>query len=135
MRGLQKNIRIIFGVVLFYLLNKFIVRPYILKGDFIEELNILVLSFPNLCEAIVGSLFLTNVGLIANAKILKTNEIYIYSIAIIFASIYVILQELKIHNLGGENVYDHYDVLFSVVGLLITFIFLVIDKPKWMSNE
>ncbi|WP_281990203.1 hypothetical protein [Aquimarina aggregata] len=135
MRGLQKNIRIIFGVVLFYLLNKFIVRPYILKGDFIEELNILVLSFPNLCEAIVGSLFLTNVGLIANAKILKTNEIYIYSIAIIFASIYVILQELKIHNLGGENVYDHYDVLFSIVGLLITFIFLVIDKPKWMSNE
>ena len=46
------------------------------------------------------------------------------------AAVYVILQEFKIHNLGGENVYDPYDVVFSVIGLITAYLILHTLKPR-----
>ncbi|MEZ5288410.1 MAG: hypothetical protein R2712_27110 [Vicinamibacterales bacterium] len=46
--------------------------------------------------------------------------IYLLSVAITGA--YVVLQEVKVHNLGGRNVYDPNDVVASIIGLVMMFI-------------
>jgi len=58
------------------------------------------------------------VGLYLNQKT-KFNNPTIYITATILASIYVITQEFKIHDLGGRNIYDPNDVVFSIIGLLV----------------
>jgi len=129
MKYIRYNLRIIIVIVAAYLLNKFVFRPYVLKNDFYEFLNVVVLSFPNLCEAIVGTLVLVNIALVLNTRkpFIKTS--YLYHVIPLIAAFYVILQELKIHNLGGNNVYDPYDLLFSVIGLILTYVFLLIKRP------
>ena len=46
---------------------------------------------------------------------------YIYLIAVSIALIYSVSQEFKFHNLGGNNVYDPFDVIASLIGLGITY--------------
>ncbi len=124
-KELKKNLRVIFGVVVLFMINKFLLRPYVLASDFPEAVNIFVLSFPNFCEAICGSLLLANIGLSLKSRFtwaLKNKHIYFAST--LFAAVYVLTQEMKIHNLGGRNVYDPFDLLFSVIGLLIAAVIL-----------
>jgi hypothetical protein len=139
MNDVRGNLRIMLVVVLIFICNKLFLRPYILENDFSEFLDIFVLSFPNLCEALIGGLLLTNIGLFAKHKFLKTpsniTESQIYLFAILVTAIYVLLQEFKIHNLGGNNVYDPFDVLFSVIGLLIVSIILLYLKPVISFEE
>lgn len=47
-----------------------------------------------------------------------------YLIAVCVTSIYVISQELEYHNLGGNNVYDPYDLIASIIGLIITLVII-----------
>lgn len=117
-------------MVVLYMANKFLLRPYVLANEFPEAINVFVLSFPNLCEAICGSLLLANIGLSLRSRFawaLKDKHIYLASILV--AAVYVLTQELKIHNLGGRNVYDPYDLLFSVIGLLVAAIIFGYAKP------
>ncbi len=134
MQDIRKNVRILLGIVVVFIINKMLLRPYVLENDFPEYLNIFVLSFPNLCEAIAGSILLVNLGLYGNQMFLKptfrVKEHVIYKVSILVAAIYVILQEFKIHNLGGRNTYDPYDVLFSVMGLVIAYALFHYLKPK-----
>ena len=133
MNDIRTNLRIMLMVALLFISNKFFLRPYILENEFPEFLNIFVLSFPNLCEAILGGLLLTNIGLFIKQKFLKTpssiTENHIYIFAVLATAIYVLLQEFKIHNLGGNNVYDPFDVLFSLIGLLTVYFILLYLKP------
>lgn len=136
---LRTILRIMIFVIAAFLFNKFALRPYVLEHHFPEFVNIFVLSFPNLCEAILGTLLLTNIGLVFTTKFLhadtKIKGAVLYSIVVLVAAVYVILQELKIHNLGGRNVYDPFDVLFSIIGLIITYLFLLSFKPQFeMQN-
>ncbi|WP_299833515.1 hypothetical protein [uncultured Tenacibaculum sp.] len=127
MNDIRKLIRIQIGVLLLFIVFK-IVRSKILSSEnnFIQVIG---LSLPNLFEGILGVLILTALGLtLTRNKNIKHN--YIYILAIIFAAIYVITQEFKIHNLGGKNVYDSNDVLFSLIGLFIGTIIVFIIKPK-----
>jgi hypothetical protein len=97
------------------------------------------LSFPNLCEALIGGLLLTNIGLFTKHKFLKTpsniTENYVYLFAVLVTAMYILLQEFKIHNLGGNNVYDPFDVLFSVIGLIIVSFILWYLKPAISFEE
>ena len=108
------------GVVLLFIFFKGI-RSSVLVHDPVVVVEVFLLSFPNFCEAVVGMLVLTSMGLVLNERLVKPDsrlgEQTIYVLAMILAGIYVILQEFKIHNLGGRNVYDPYDVLFSVIGV------------------
>jgi len=54
----------------------------------------------------------------------SVSDTYIHILAVSIAAIYVISQELKFHNLGGNNVYDLYDVIASLIGLVITFVII-----------
>ena len=92
-------------------------------------------SFPNFAEAIVGTITLTYLLLAARNAMspsksnVPENALYLW--AVIVAAIYVISQELNVHSLGGNNIYDPYDLLFSIAGLVIAFVILLIIKPTF----
>ncbi len=127
---------IYFGILGSFIVVKSLFRPYVLSQEYGRILEVFVLSYPNFCEAIVGSFVIFALLSLAKGRMikrkpnLKLNEHYLYLIAIILAGTFVILQEFKIHNLGGTNVYDPYDVLFSVLGLIGAYIILRIVKPE-----
>jgi hypothetical protein len=119
-------------ITLFIILKR--IRPTILGNNPLEWIKIALLSLPNFFEAVIGPLILTGIGLYANTRMLskkrqvKPNMLYV--VATTLSGIYVITQELKIHNLGGNNVCDKNDVLFSIAGLLIGYLILISIKPK-----
>ena len=128
---IKKYIRYLFGVaVLLFFLNKLYFRPWILDNESIELLLIVTYSIPNLIEAIIGTLILTGILLQTRQyfreRIGYIKDIYIHTIALSIAAFYVISQELKFHNIGGNNVYDPYDLIASIIGL--SGIFVIIQK-------
>ncbi len=50
--------------------------------------------------------------------------------ATLLSAIYVITQEYKIHNIGGNNVDDINDIWFSLGGLLAGLSLILTLKPK-----
>jgi hypothetical protein len=123
---LKKYIRYIFVIaILLFILNKLYLRPWVLGNQLPEFLNIFVLSVPNLIEAFVGTLLLT--GILLQLRQYFTKQLgsikdnYVYLAAVALAGIYSISQEYKFHNIGGNNVFDSYDVIASVIGLLIAY--------------
>ena len=110
------------------------IRPTVLEGNAPEWVKITLLSLPNFFEAVTGVLVLTGIGLYLNLRFLtKKRQIgnnLLYIMATIVSGIYVITQELKIHNLGGINVFDKNDIVFSLIGLIIGYLIVVSVKPK-----
>ncbi len=55
-------------------------------------------------------------------------------LAVGLASIYTVTQEFKFHNIGENNVYDPYDVIASLIGLVMTYrliqVFEFVEKVK-----
>ena len=133
MNDILKLARIQIVVILLFVFFKFI-RPPVLESNSSEWIKIALLSLPNFFESIVGILILTGIGLYLNHKVLSLNKqvkpTMIYVLALALAGIYVITQELKIHNLGGNNVYDKNDLIFSIIGLLIGFLIVIVIKPR-----
>jgi len=123
-------------VILSYFVIKFFVRPIVLENKDSGLAKIFVLSFPNFCEAVAGSIVTVFVLLIINKRIVKEGfrlkEKHLYLISILISGIYVLLQEFKIHNLGGLNVYDPYDVLFSILGLIVAFFLFKNIEPRYI---
>lgn len=107
-------------------------RPTVLKTTDNGIIRTIFLSFPNLAEGIIGVLTTIMVILILfrkGLKVLYPSNSVLYIFAAALATIYVLLQEFKVHNLGGNNVYDPNDVLFSLIGLSIGFLILCVLKP------
>ena len=128
---IKKYVRYLFGIsILLFILNKLYLRPWILENELSGFVLILTYSIPNLLEAIIGTLLLTGILLQMrqsfNEKMGTIKDINISILAVVMATIYVISQELKFHNLGGNNVYDLYDVIASITGLLGTFVVIQI---------
>ena len=138
MQDLFKITRILLVIVLLFVVNKLLLRPYILTNNFPKFLETFVLSFPNFCEAMVGSIVLVNLGLYGNRRLLKAparlKEDIIYKLAVLIAAIYVLLQEFKVHNLGGRNTYDPDDVVFSVIGLVAAYLLFHYVKPRMQEG-
>lgn len=123
-------------VILSFVIVKFILRPIVTNHSDSKVLEVFVYSYPNFCEAIIGAIVIV-VIMFSIAGFLKQknpairiNNFFLYILSIALTGAYVILQEFKIHNLGGENVYDRYDVLFSVMGLIVAFYLLVRINPR-----
>lgn len=126
---IKKYIRYLFGVsILVFILNKLFLRSWIIENTVSDFFLVVTYSIPNLIEAIVGTLILTGILLQTRQyfkeKIGFIKDTYIYQIAVITTAIYVISQELKFHNLGGNNVYDPYDLFASIIGLVGTFVII-----------
>jgi len=116
------------SVILIFILNKMYLRPWVLEKGLPEFFKIFVLSVPNLAEAIVGTLLLTGIlyqtRLYFNKRLGNFKDTYIHIAAVGIAGIYGVSQEYKLHNIGGNNVYDLNDVIASVIGLVIAFGFI-----------
>jgi len=119
------RIQIVVGVLFVFFKS---IRRNVLADKPPEFVQAFLLSFPNFCEGVIGVLTLTMLGLYFNKKLKISNEM-IYATATILAAIFVITQEMKIHNLGGNNVYDPNDIVFSIVGLVVGFIIVNRMKP------
>jgi hypothetical protein len=123
-------------VTLVFILGKAVFRPFVVNQGYGGFLEILAFSLPNLCEAIVWTILVFFILLFTNDALLERKSEFAQSLftvrllAVILAGIYVILQEFKIHNLGGVNIYDPYDVLFSVLGLVFGAILLFRVNPE-----
>jgi len=100
-----------------------------------EFWRVFLYSFPNFCEGVIGVFILTGIGIYFRAKLYHSISYKVlYFIAAGMALIYTITQEVKLHHLGGKNIYDPYDVLFSIlgvgVGLLIVMRMQPLVKPS-----
>lgn len=82
-------------------------------------------------------LTLTGLSLILNDKLNgnRDNLNLIYLLAVVLAGIYVITQELKIHNLGGDNITDTNDIIYSVIGLIIGYAIVLHKRPRIHIEE
>ena len=123
---IKKYVSYLFGVaIVLFFLNKLYFRPWILTNESSGLLLIVTYSIPNLIEAIIGTLILTGILLQTRQyfkeRIGSIKDIYIHLMAVSIAAIYAISQELKFHNIGGNNVYDPYDLIASIIGLIGTF--------------
>jgi len=116
----------LFGLsILIFALNKLYIRSWTLENNLPDFLLIVTYSIPNLIEAIIVTLISTGILLQVrqhfNKKLGTIKTAHINLIASSSAAVYVISQELKFHNLGGNNIYDPYDLLASFIGLIGTF--------------
>jgi len=101
----------------------------VLENDYPNIFQIVVLSLPNFSEAVMGTLLLTGIllelRLFLGDKLRSIKTTSLYLVAVMLASIYVISQEFKLHNIGGNNVYDPYDLIASGIGLALTYITII----------
>ena len=84
--------------------------------------EIFLYSFPNFAEGVVGVLMLAGLLTMAVWNVAVVERVLTFprlcACALLGGGTYVILQELGFHELGGAQVYDPYDVAFSIAGLL-----------------
>ena len=113
---------IIFLAFLLVVIKKGI-RPWVWKNDFHPFWEIIVNSFPNFLEALVGMLLLTGISFQLRRRYPQQlgnwKDAHLILLSTIIAAIYVISQEFKLHNIGGNNVYDPNDVGASIFGLVL----------------
>ena len=133
MGDILKLARIQIVLIVLFIFFK-LIRPFVLNSTSFEWVKITFLSLPNFFEAVIGILILTGLGLYLNQRFLskkrRIKNSLIYMVASFIAGIYVITQELKIHNLGGKNVFDWYDILFSIIGLIVGYLIAIFLKPS-----
>ena len=131
-------IKVHFALLLVFVIFK-LIRPPVLQSQAPNWVKTTLLSLPNLFEALIGILLLTALGLYLNRNVLpekrRIGPTALYALVPILGGVYVITQELKIHNLGGPNVYDFNDLVFSVIGLVIGYVYLVVTKPGYTTTE
>ena len=118
------------GLVYLCMLSTFVLVKFVLRTQITEPgvIKTFLWSYPNLCEAVIGSLLVGNLILMLNRRFAQVSltSIKLALLSVSVAGVYVILQEFKVHNLGGANTYDPNDVLFSIIGLLISFIYIAV---------
>ena len=107
-----------------FAVNKFVARPWILESEPPGFLRVFVLSFPYFAEAIMGTLLLAGIATELRSRFRgqlgRLGNPALYGVSSCVAAFYVLSQEATLHNLGGNNTYDPYDVLASVLGLALT---------------
>ncbi len=119
-------------VLIFFVLKQ--LRPMLAEALPNPVFEIFLYSFPNFAEGVVGFLIVAMLltMITANggkaARLLTFHRICIG--AFLAAAIYVIAQEVGLHDLGGAQVYDPYDVGFSIAGLLVGLAVFVRLAPK-----
>ncbi len=124
------------AVILIFAIMKFS-RSTVISATYNKLIHTLFYSFPNLAEGIVGVLTTSLILIVLSRRFSKVqlNGIFIYFLSFVLAGIYVISQEFKLHNIGGNNVYDPMDVIFSVIGLTTGLMILFIIKPNVPQDQ
>ena len=119
---LNPEIWIIIGLcALAFVLNRHIVRPWVLENVVSGPVTVVVNSLPNLVEAIVGTIWIAGILLEIWRRVNCTT---IYAVATVIAGLFVILSEVNWIRFRGPNVYDSNDLAASVLGLFLIYFLL-----------
>ena len=117
------------GAILALVICKSVLRPWARAHEVPEFVNIILGSIPNFLEPLVGLPALTGILLMLRHDRFKAlqqfSERGIYFLAVFLGAIYVITQELRLHNLGGNNIYDSNDLVASVIGLVFMLVLML----------
>ena len=136
MQDIRTLVRLQLSFVVLFALGKHLLRPFVLDSNFPNWADITVLSLPNFFEGVIGVITITALGLyFLGSRGIGPRKEWIYFFALVFSAIYTLTQEFKLHNLGGNNVYDPYDVLFSVIGLVTGFLLMHWLKPSYNGSN
>ncbi|MEM9015325.1 MAG: hypothetical protein AAGB02_09520 [Pseudomonadota bacterium] len=134
MNDIRKLARIQIIMIVLFFVMKF-GRQDILSLTSNNTIETVLYSFPNFAEAIIGTMTVTMVLLVARRNISfirdRLGDAGLYASAVLIAAVYVISQEFNLHALGGNNLYDGNDVLFSLIGLAVAWIALLIIRPDY----
>ncbi|MDW3192304.1 MAG: hypothetical protein R8G66_08065 [Cytophagales bacterium] len=107
-------------------------RPWIMEDEIQGFVATISYSVPNFIEAVMGTFIVTGF-LTYYGWTWFRNMTVLQLIGVVLAGVYVITQELKIHNIGGNNVYDLNDLFASIFGLVFSFLLIrkygIIDEP------
>ena len=105
-----------------FLLNRHIVRPWVLQNADHGIILILVNSLPNLVEAITGTVTIAGFLLVARRPTISpsflSNDSTVYVLATVIAGLFVFSSELNWIQFRGPNVRDNYDLAASALGLI-----------------
>ena len=113
---------VIGGCVVTFLFHRHLFRPWILESYEEGVLDIIANSYPNFLEGIIGSITLGSLGLWfkngAGTWSPEHETATFFNWVTIVAALYVVTQELNWFTVTRVNVYDPYDVIASVIGLI-----------------
>jgi len=127
--GLSAEIWIVIGLcALAFVLNRHIVRPWVLENVANGPVTVVVNSLPNLVEAIVGTIMIAGILLDIWRRVVGP-RVYsdcktVYAVATVTAGMFVISSEVNWIRFRGPNVCDPYDLAASVFGLFLIYFLL-----------
>lgn len=132
MSDILKLVRLQILLLVVFIICK-VTRPSLLETGLHKIVKSIFLSLPNFFEGCIGVLLLSGILLyLKRQRILRIHLIsdhLLYLFALLLAAIYVLTQEFKIHNIGGTNVFDINDVLFSIIGVVLGYSIVLYLKP------
>ena len=106
-----------------FLFHRYLFRPWVLESYEAGVLVIIANSYPNFLEGIIGSITLGGLGLWFKNRTGKWSPEHetatFFNWVTIVAALYVVTQELNWYTVTRENVYDPYDVIASILGLIV----------------
>ncbi|MBO6524900.1 MAG: hypothetical protein JJ971_13795 [Balneolaceae bacterium] len=115
-----------FIVFLSFPVVKGILRPWAISTIPDSFFTTVLFSYPNFAEAVIGlssvsvMLFIFRNWCRERFNIYLIQDTSLYLISASLSAVFVITQEMKIHDLGGENIYDINDIYASCIGLIFT---------------
>ena len=108
-----------------FLLNRHIVRPWVIQNTDYELILILVNSLPNLVEAITGTIMIAGLLLVVRpangGSSVFSDDSLVYALATLIAGLFVFASELNWIQFRGPNVRDAYDLAASALGLVLVY--------------
>jgi len=114
-------VRIYVGSLVFFVLNKLLLRPLVADRPVPAWMDVVLYSSPNLIEAVMGMTTVAVLLLLARERLgrrwAQASDAAVYAATAFLAGTYVLTQEFKLHDLGGRNVYDPLDAVASCVGV------------------
>lgn len=127
---LRNYVRLVFvSCFVVFIINRFAVRPWILTTHYSRAVFSIAYSLPNFIEAIMGAILITAVLFVCRQRfanrLSKLTDLTLYLTATMLTATYVLSQEFKLHNIGGNNVYDPNDVIASILGLVVVSLMLI----------
>ena len=106
-----------------FLLHRYFFRPWVLDNIETGFLVIVANSYPNFLEGVIGTIILGGLGLWyknRNGNWSSEHETpAFFNWVTIVAAAYVITQELNWYAITRENISDPYDIVASILGLVL----------------
>lgn len=114
---------IVVGGGLAFVINRHLIRPALWESDIPGFLSALVYSLPNLVEAINGTVLLAGMAFWLRERsypgLSRRTDSTLFLGVFIVAAAFTVSQELNWFNYRPDNVVDPFDIVATLVGLIM----------------